>query len=137
MKRPASEANLIMNTALVLAAAGLALVGAVHSVMGEILVFRTLRTRGVVPTGGYPVLREHQVRILWGTWHLVTVLGWALSALLWRLASAPVETNLAAWMADVAGAATLVSGLLVFYATDGRHPAWAALLVIATLVWWR
>ena len=137
MKRPASEANLIMNTALVLAAAGLALVGAVHSVMGEILVFRTLRTRGVVPTGGYPVLREHQVRILWGTWHLVTVLGWALSALLWRLASAPVETNLAAWMADVAGAATLASGLLVFYATDGRHPAWAALLVIATLVWWR
>jgi len=126
-----------MNTALVLAAAGLALVGAVHSVMGEILVFRTLRTRGVVPTGGSPVLREHQVRILWGTWHLVTVLGWALSALLWRLASAPVETNLAAWMADVAGAATLASGLLVFYATDGRHPAWAALLVIATLVWWR
>ena len=65
------------------------------------------------------MLREHQVRILWGTWHLVTVLGWALSALLWRLASAPVETNLAAWMADVAGAATLASGLLVFYAWLG------------------
>ncbi|MDP3229688.1 MAG: hypothetical protein Q8N13_17190 [Acidovorax sp.] len=126
-----------MNTALVLAAAGLALVGAVHSVMGEILVFRTLRTGGVVPTGGHPVLREHQVRILWGTWHLVTVLGWALSALLWRLATAAVETELAAWIADMAGAATLASGLLVFYATDGRHPAWAALLVIATLVWWR
>ncbi|MBU0746280.1 MAG: hypothetical protein KKB95_23260 [Gammaproteobacteria bacterium] len=126
-----------MNTALVLAAAGLAIVGAVHSVMGEILVFRTLRTRGVVPTGGYPVLREHQVRILWGTWHLVTLLGWALSALLWRLASVPVETDLVAWMADLAGAATLASGLLVFYATDGRHPAWVALLVIATLVWWR
>jgi hypothetical protein len=126
-----------MNTALVQAAAGLAIVGAVHSVMGEILVFRTLRTRGVVPTGGYPVLREHQVRILWGTWHLVTLLGWALSALLWRLASVPVETDLVAWMADLAGAATLASGLLVFYATDGRHPAWVALLVIATLVWWR
>lgn len=126
-----------MNTALLLAAAGLAIVGAVHSVMGEILVFRTLRTRGVVPTGGYPVLREHQVRILWGTWHLVTLLGWALSAVLWRLASVPVETDLVAWMADLAGAATLASGLLVFYATDGRHPAWVALLVIATLVWWR
>jgi len=38
-----------MNTSLVLAAVGLALVGAVHSVLGEILVFRSLRLRGVVP----------------------------------------------------------------------------------------
>ena len=47
-----------MNTSLVLAAVGLALVGAAHSVLGEILVFRSLRLRGVVPTGGQPVLRE-------------------------------------------------------------------------------
>ena len=127
-----------MNAALLVAAAGLALVGAVHSVLGEILVFRALRTRGVVPTGdGHPVLRERQVRILWGSWHLVTVLGWALSALLWRLGTAPMDVNLGAWVADVAGAATLAGGLLVFFATDGRHPAWFALLVIAALVWWR
>lgn len=71
-----------MNTALVLAAGGLALVGVAHSVLGELLVFRALRTEGIVPTGGRPVLREWQVRILWGTWHLATVLGWALSALM-------------------------------------------------------
>ena len=56
-----------MNTALVLAAGGLALAGVAHSVLGELLVFRTLRTEGIVPTGGRPVLREWQVRILWGT----------------------------------------------------------------------
>ena len=126
-----------MNTALMLAAVGLAMVGVAHSVLGEVLVFRSLRTRGIVPTGGRPVLRERQVRILWGTWHLVTVLGWALSALLWRLATVAVETELAAWIADVAGAATLASGLLVFFATEGRHPAWFALMVIAALVWSR
>ena len=65
-----------MNNPLLLAAAGLALVGLVHSVLGEVLVFRTLRTHGLVPTAGYPVLRERQVRILWASWHLVTVLGW-------------------------------------------------------------
>ena len=86
-----------MNTSLVLAAVGLALVGAAHSVLGEILVFRSLRLRGVVPTGGQPVLREQHVRILWGSWHLVTVLGWALSALLWRLGTVPVDAGLGAW----------------------------------------
>jgi hypothetical protein len=127
-----------MNTALVLAASGLALVGAAHSVLGEIMVFRRLRQRGgIVPTGGQPVLREPHVRILWGSWHLVTVLGWALSALLWRLGTGTSGADLGAWVADVAAAASLASGLLVFYATDGRHPAWVALLVVATLVWWR
>jgi len=126
-----------MNTALMLAAVGLALVGVAHSVLGEFLVFRSLRTRGIVPTGGRPVLREQHVRILWGTWHLVTVLGWALSALLWRLGTVPVDADLGAWVADVAAGATLASGLLVFFATDGRHPAWFALMGIAALVWWR
>ena len=127
-----------MNTALVLAAGVLALVGAAHSVLGELLVFRALRTQGIVPTGGRPVLRERQVRILWGTWHLATVLGWALSALLWRVGTVPlVDAGLAGWVADVAAMATLASGLLVFYATDGRHPAWLALLAVAALVWWR
>ena len=125
-----------MNHALIVAAAGLGLVGLVHSVLGEILVFRALRTHGVVPTGGYPVLRERHVRILWGTWHLVTVLGWALSALLWRLGMVPVDADLGTWVANVAVLAMLASGLLVFYATQGRHPAWFALLGVAALVWW-
>jgi hypothetical protein len=37
----------------------------------------------------------------------------------------------------VAGLATLAGGTLVLYATRGRHPGWAALLVVAALVWWR
>lgn len=126
-----------MNTTLLLAAAGLALVGLAHSVLGEILVFRQLRrTRGLVPTGGHPVLRERQVRILWGTWHVVTLLGWALSALLWRLGTAASDAALAMWVVDVVGLATLTSGVLVFGATRGAHPAWFALMSIAALVWW-
>lgn len=125
-----------MNTTLLLAAAGLALVGLAHSALGELLVFRQLRTRGLVPTAGHPVLRERQVRILWGTWHVVTLLGWALSALLWRLGTAASDTALAMWVMDVVGLATLASGMLVFLATRGTHPAWFALMSIAALVWW-
>lgn len=128
-----------MNLLLVTAAAVLALVALAHSVLGEILLFRRLRVRGVVPTAGRPVFDEAQMRILWGTWHLASVLGLALSALLWRLSthSFAGDTALAAWVADVAGAATLASGALVFYATRGRHPAWMPLWTIAAMVWWR
>ena len=47
------------------------------------------------------------------------------------------DAALGAWAAHAVGVATLTSGVLVFFATHGRHPAWCALLVIATLVWWR
>ncbi|EHL21915.1 hypothetical protein KYG_15580 [Acidovorax sp. NO-1] len=125
-----------MNMLLMMAAGGLALVGVAHSVLGEVMVFRTLRTRGMVPTAGHPVLREWQVRILWATWHLASILGWALSALLWRLANAPADVDLRPWLAQVAVVALLASALLVLGATRGRHPAWAALLAIAALVAW-
>lgn len=125
-----------MNATLLLAAVGLALVGLAHSVLGEILVFKALRAQGLVPTAGYPVLRERHVRILWCSWHLVTLLGWALSALLWRLGTSASDTTLAWWTTDVVGMATLASGVLVFVATRGSHPAWFALMSIAALVWW-
>ena len=75
--------------------------------------------------------------VRWGTWHVAPVLCWALSALAWRLGTAPWDAALGAWAADAVGIATLASGVLVFFATHGRHPAWCAMLVIATLVWWR
>jgi hypothetical protein len=126
-----------MNTPLLLAAAGLALIGLVHSVLGEVLVFRKLRTHGLVPTAGYPVLRERHVRILWASWHLVTVLGWALGALLWRMGGGSWGNDLATWVDNTTTLALLVCALLVGFATKGRHPAWCALLVVAVLVGWR
>ena len=126
-----------MNTALLWAATGLALVGIVHSVLGEVLIFRALRMRGIVPTTAQPLLRERQLRIVWATWHLVSVLGWLLAALLWRLAAEPPQAPLVVWTAHATGAAVAVCGLLVLYATRGRHPAWAVLLGIAALLWWR
>ena len=125
-----------MNMLLMMASGGLALVGVAHSVLGEVMVFRTLRTGGMVPTAGHPVLRQWHVRILGATWHLASILGWALSALLWRLANAPADADLRTWLAQVAVVALLASALLVLGATRGRHPAWAALLAIAALVAW-
>ena len=52
----------------------MALTALVHSVVGEILIFRQLRSGGIVPTEGGPPLRERHVRILWASWHLVSIL---------------------------------------------------------------
>ena len=99
------------NTALTLAAAGLALVDVAQSVLGELLLFRRLRTQGRQTVGrseagtAQQVLHAPHLRILWGTWHVASVPCWALSALLWRLGTAPWDAALGAWAADAVGVA--------------------------------
>ena len=110
------------------------LIGAVHSVLGEVRVFRHLRSRGWVPTQAAPVLREFQVRILWGSWHLVTIFGWGLSAALIRLAQPDMPADLRVGLAGIVAVALAAAALLVAGATRGKHPAWIALLLATALV---
>lgn len=51
------------------------LVGVAHSVLGERRIFRNLRRGGLAPTEGGTLLSERQVRILWASWHVLTVFG--------------------------------------------------------------
>ena len=123
-----------MNGWLVAAAAVLALTGLAHAVIGEWRIFQALRRGGVVPTGGQPVLRAFQTRILWASWHLVTVLAWALAALLMWLAQ-PAARAASAGVVEQISVAALVAGAgLVLWSNRGRHPAWIALLAAAGLV---
>ena len=75
-----------MNSLLLAASLLLCMIGLVHSVLGERLVFRRLRRGTVVPTHGGDVLLERHVRILWATWHAVTVMAWGLGLVLLQLA---------------------------------------------------
>ncbi len=70
-----------MNAWLMSAGLLIVLIGAVHSVLGETRIFRHLRQSGLVPTKGEPLLREYQLRTVWASWHLVTLLVWTLAAL--------------------------------------------------------
>ncbi|WP_374673857.1 hypothetical protein [Ideonella sp.] len=117
---------------LYLAAAVIAvLTGVVHSVLGEWLIFRHLRDGGLVPRRGAPPLRERHVRILWATWHLATVFGWAFARVLLRMGMGqPLSVRL------VSGAmvsAYLGGAVLVLVGTRGRHPGWVALGAVAAL----
>ena len=116
-------------TAAVLAFA----IGVVHSVLGERLIFRRLRSAGAIPTNGGNVLREPHVRILWATWHVVTAMGWCLAVVLLWL-GLPSSTYLVQSVVPKAVAvAMLASSVLVLVGTKGRHPGWAGLLVVAIL----
>ncbi|MBP6748569.1 MAG: hypothetical protein KA144_02935 [Xanthomonadaceae bacterium] len=122
-----------MHTALALAGALTFVVGAVHSVLGEHLIFRRMRQGTLIPTHGKPVLHERHVRILWASWHVVTLFGWAMGAVL--LQRATTETPLDAWLEHAIAASMLGGSLLVLIGTRGRHPGWIGLLAVALLVW--
>jgi hypothetical protein len=119
----------------VAAAIVLLLVGGAHSVLGEVLIFRHLRDHGVVPKNASPPLRERHVRILWATWHVVTIFGLALAAILFHLADPSREPSLRAFAANAIVLSMATSGALVLFATRGRHPGWIGLLGVAVLAW--
>jgi hypothetical protein len=122
-----------MNLYFLFAGVLMLLVGLVHSVLGEHWVFKRMRAGGVVPTHGGTVLRELHVRILWASWHLVTVIGWCVAALLVWLALQPSAAGRYHFVSGAIAVAILVSAFLVFFATKGKHLGWAGLLGVAVL----
>jgi len=124
-----------VNPYLVSAASLLALVGLVHTVLGEVLIFRRMRTAGVIPTHGGDVLRERHVRILWATWHAVSVFAWGASLMLWEIGNAPASTSQHGALLFAIALSSLGSAMLVLIGTRARHPGWIGLLVVALLTW--
>jgi len=112
----------------------LTLIGVIHSVLGEVLIFSRMRIKGMVPTNGGNVLRERHVRILWATWHVVTVLAFLVATIITSLNTAQSSGLPGAWAAEIVVVALLASSALVGFGTRGRHPGWAGLLAVAVLV---
>lgn len=123
-----------MNPLLASAAALTFLTGAVHSVLGEYLIFRHLRRGTLVPGLEALPLRSRNIRILWATWHALTVFGWAFACVLLQIALSPQTSPLDAFLTATV-AANACGSLLVLVGTRGRHPGWIALAVVAALVW--
>ena len=123
-------------SSLLAAAAVLAFAtGIVHSTLGEWLIFRRLRGSSFVPSQPAPPLGERHVRILWASWHLVSIFGWALAWLLWRAAQHEGAAVSVDGLLQVAASSFLAGALLVLVGTRGRHPGWIALAAVALLAW--
>jgi len=125
-----------MNTLLFSAGVIAIVVGLVHSVLGEVLIFNKLRNGTVVPTIGKPLLRERNVRILWANWHIVTIFGWAFGAMLIFISSESMEIDSRIKvLLNLIACSMFASSLLVLFATNAKHPGWIGLLVVAVLCW--
>ena len=124
-----------MNTYLAAAAALAFIVGLVHSVLGEVMVFSRMRQGHIVPTNGGSVLQQRHVRILWASWHVLTVFGWAFAAMLFSLASQSSAGQLQVSVLRAIAVAMLFGSMLVFFGTKARHPGWLGLLGVAVLTW--
>lgn len=125
-----------MNMLLLSAAILSFIVGLVHSILGEILIFKHLRNGKIVPTVGKPLLKERNIRILWATWHMVTIFGWAIGGLLLKLSYLEIETNgNVGFIVNLIACAMFASSLLVLFATKAKHPGWLGLLIVAALCW--
>ena len=123
-----------MQTYLAVAAGVAFLTGVAHSVLGEMLIFRQLRRGTLVPGQDAPPLRSRNIRIIWATWHVATLFGWAFAGVLLQLALSP-QASLVSLFLNATVAAYAGGSLLVLVGTRGRHPGWIALAAVAALVW--
>lgn len=120
-----------MNAWLISAALLLVAMGVIHSLLGERLIFRASRSvAGARERGGW----GRYTGIVRATWHLVSLLGWWIAAVLAHAAQAPAGAVLPGWSAGLLVAATVFGGLLVAAQTQGRHPGWVGLLTAGALV---
>lgn len=122
-----------MNTYFLIAAIIAVLVGLIHSALGELLIFKKLRSAGLIPKQPAPPLQARNIRILWATWHLASVFGFAFASILFSFAygdSAPDTRIINALIFAFVGG----SGL-VLVATRGKHPGWIGLLLVAVLTY--
>lgn len=115
-----------MNTYYLCAAILAFLLGLAHSLLGELLIFRTLRLRNAQ----LKWLSPRHLAALWSTWHLVTVLGWTLAAALLWMAFPPHRIATLGLILSVFLAACALFWLA---GTKGKHPAWIVFLLMAGL----
>jgi hypothetical protein len=109
--------------------------GLVHSLLGERLIFRHLRDGGIIPTKGGALLEEKQVRILWASWHLVTAFGWGIGAILCGFyLSSSTDIMIPSFVINSVAWSMFAGAALVLLSTKGKHPAWVVLMAITILV---
>ncbi|MEL7535150.1 MAG: hypothetical protein AAFN10_27855 [Bacteroidota bacterium] len=125
-----------MNLYYLIAGVLIILTGLVHSLLGERMIFKAKRKQGkIVPRIGSPGLDKASLGIVWATWHLASVLGWVLGAILIQLALIEAPINAVQTFSIQATALGVFLGsALVLVGTKAKHPGWIAMLIVGILL---
>lgn len=113
-----------MNLTFFLAGVLSILLGIIHSILGERMIFQSLRKEG-----GNSLIDKYR-GILWATWHLVTLFGGCLGFYLLELAGVNIPGTFTVYISFT----MFLGALFVFIGTKSKHPGWIILLLIAVLV---
>lgn len=114
------DANFMLTSAGILCF----LLGTIHSILGERMIFQPLRKEE-----DNAIIRKSR-GILWATWHLVTLFGGCLGLYLLDLGGVNIPGAFTVYIAFT----MFLGALLVFIGTKSKHPGWMVLLLIAVLV---
>ncbi|MDW3211195.1 MAG: hypothetical protein R8N23_15070 [Reichenbachiella sp.] len=126
-----------MNYYLLTAAILCFLLGLIHSFLGEFLIFKNKREKGTfIPSQVNQDLKERHLRILWATWHLASVFGWCIGAILIKISINPSDSSSSFTNFIILSAmyTMFMSSALVLVGTKGKHPGWVVLIIIGTLL---
>lgn len=126
-----------MRTLILAAPPLIFLLGFAHSVLGEFLIFRHLRKNGRWIDTGLSGLKVQQIRALWSTWHLLTILGWSVALILTvnSYVFPSAYRNVQAIVIDTLFATFILAAIFWFVGTRGKHPAWIVFLIISFFIW--
>ncbi|MBC3757860.1 hypothetical protein H7U19_05550 [Hyunsoonleella sp. SJ7] len=122
-----------MNQYLFIAGTLCLILGLVHSILGEFLIFKNLKkSNKIIPTIATSKLKERHLRIIWATWHLTSLFGWCIGVLLIKIGTMQTEISvgMTQFMIACITITMLSASFLVFIATKGKHLGWIVLLII-------
>ncbi|MEW6777877.1 MAG: hypothetical protein AB1405_16380 [Bdellovibrionota bacterium] len=106
-------------------------IGAIHSGLGEYLIFRHRKDfRGFPPLLGNEEITLGTIR---ATWHIATLLAAVPAALLFRFAFLAELGAKERFAVRVTAGSLLACAAVLFAGTRGKHPGWAGFLLAAGL----
>ncbi|SNZ01788.1 hypothetical protein [Flagellimonas pacifica] len=113
------------------------LLGIIHSILGEYMIFNDKRIKGtLVPSKKSASLKVRHLRILWATWHLASIFGWCFGFFLVRIAVDyhMVNSEFMKFIISSTAYTMFISSIIVLIGTKGKHPGWIVFLFIGILL---
>lgn len=121
-----------MNAYLLTASLLIVATAVVHSVLGELWIIGKLDPRGLPALRGSRAATRRTLRF---TWHVTSVLGLGIAAVVLYLASVERLTAEQTAVLRVISVTLFASFLVAIVGSRGRHPSWLVFLIVAGLVW--
>ena len=124
-----------MNTYFALAGTLALVFGVVHSVVGELLIFRRLSNVSPAAAASDTELPTCCVRHMRTAWHVVTIFAWGFGAVLLRLSLASSQYASETFAVSAILFSMLAASLIGLVGSGTKHPGWLVLPLIAIFLW--